>query len=138
MPSLRFGYLMSAPENILALCNIRGPYDINQLAVVAANAALDDASETQSYVTEVMEKAKPLVESWLDDVNIDYWQSDANYLWCFPDHPESVAKHLQENGFLVRPKPYNNQLGLRITIGTLEQMQRLVNVWGQFSSFLSK
>jgi histidinol-phosphate aminotransferase len=133
MPSLRFGYLMSAQENILALCNVRGPYDINQLAVVAASAALDDASETQSYVTEVMEEAKPLVESWLDDAKINYWQSQANYLWCFPDCPEQVSEHLQKNGFLVRPKNYNDQMGLRITIGTLEQMHRLIGVLESFS-----
>lgn len=129
MPSLRFGYLMSAEENILALCNIRGPYDINQLAVVAANAALDDPSETQSYVTEVMEQAKPLVESWLDNAGIRYWKSRANYLWCFPDQPEKVCEYLQEKGFLVRPKVYEDQLGLRITMGTLAQMQQLIDVW---------
>ena len=129
MPSLRFGYLISSQENILALCNVRGPYDINQLAVVAANAALDDPSETQSYVTEVMEKAKPLVESWLGNAKINYWQSQANYLWCFPDQPERVSDYLQKHGFLVRPKNYNDQIGLRITIGTLEQMQRLIDVW---------
>jgi histidinol-phosphate aminotransferase len=129
MPSLRFGYLISAEENILALCNVRGPYDINQLAVVAANAALDDSSETQSYVKEVMEEAKPLVESWLDSAKINYWRSRANYLWCFPERPERVSDHLQEYGFLVRPKAYNDQVGLRITVGTLAQMQRLIAVW---------
>jgi histidinol-phosphate aminotransferase len=129
MPSLRFGYLMSAEENILALCNVRGPYDINQLAVVAAGAALDDPSETQSYVTEVMGEAKPLVESWLDNAKINYWQSQANYLWCFPDRPERVSEHLQKHGFLVRPKRYNDQVGLRITMGTLEQMRALIEVW---------
>jgi len=129
MPSLRFGYLISAEENILALCNVRGPYDINQLAVVAASAALDDSSETQSYVKEVMEEAKPLVESWLDSVKINYWKSQANYLWCFPERPERVSDHLQEHGFLVRPKAYNDRVGLRITIGTLAQMRRLITVW---------
>jgi histidinol-phosphate aminotransferase len=129
MPSLRFGYLISAEENILALCNVRGPYDINQLAVIAANAALDDPSETQSYVTEVMEKAKPLVESWLDAAGINYWPSQANYLWCFPGEPERVSEYLQQHGFLVRPKNYNDQIGLRITMGTLEQMHRLIDVW---------
>ncbi|MGS2717990.1 pyridoxal phosphate-dependent aminotransferase [Eionea flava] len=129
MPSLRFGYLMSASENIAALCNIRGPYDINQLAVVAANAALDDPSETIAYVDEVMSRAKPVLESWLSQSNINYWASAANYLWCFPDRPDEVACHLQAQGFLVRPKAYGEQIGLRITVGTVEQMRRLVEVW---------
>jgi histidinol-phosphate aminotransferase len=132
MPSLRFGYLMSAADNIAALCNIRGPYDINQLAVVAANAALDDPSETERYVAEVMERAKPLVESWLDKHGIIYWKSDANYLWCFPDNPEEVASYLQSESFLVRPKVYGDRLGLRITVGTFEQMQCLTAVWESY------
>ena len=69
------------------------------------------------------------MESWLDDACINYWQSQANYVWCFPDAPERVAEHLQKNGFLVRPKNYNDQVGLRITIGTVEQMRRLIDVW---------
>ncbi len=133
MPSLRFGYLISAKENVLALCNVRGPYDINQLAVIAANAALDDSSETQSYVKEVMEEAKPLVESWLDNTKVNYWQSQANYLWCFPERPDWVSDHLQKHGFLVRPKSYGGQVGLRITVGTLEQMRRLIAVWEMLS-----
>lgn len=130
IPSLRFGYVMSSVDNIQALCNIRGPYDVNQMAVVAASAALDSPDEIQSYVTEVMEQAKPLVERWLTDVGIGYWPSGANYLWCFPANPEAVATALQQHGFLVRPKVYQDDLGLRITIGTLEQMQRLIQVWG--------
>jgi histidinol-phosphate aminotransferase len=123
---------MSVADNIAALCNIRGPYDINQLAVVAANAALDDPSETERYVAEVMERAKPLVESWLDKHRITYWKSDANYLWCFPDNPEEVASYLQSESFLVRPKVYGDRLGLRITVGTFEQMQCLIVAWESY------
>lgn len=134
MPSLRFGYLMSAADNIDALCNIRGPYDINQLAVVAANAALDEPSETISYVDEVMDRAKPMVEAWLVQSGINYWTSAANYLWCFPESPDEVAGYLQKKGFLVRPKAYGDQLGLRITMGTVEQMKALIGAWEQFIS----
>ncbi|MFT7388011.1 MAG: histidinol-phosphate aminotransferase [Candidatus Endobugula sp.] len=132
MPSLRFGYLMSAAENVAALCNIRGPYDINQLAVVAANAALDDPSETERYVAEVMEQAKPLLESWLGRHGISHWKSNANYLWCFPSNPDEVASYLQSENFLVRPKMYGDRLGLRVTIGTLAQMQHLMTAWESY------
>lgn len=129
MPSLRFGYVMSSMDNIQALCNIRGPYDINQMAVVAANAALDYPNEVQSYVTEVMTRAKPRLEQWLTDAGIEYWSSGANYLWCFPPSPIELAQALQKRGFLVRPKAYKDSLGLRVTVGTEEQMQCLVQVW---------
>jgi histidinol-phosphate aminotransferase len=129
IPSLRFGYLMASRENIAALCNIRGPYDINQLAIVAANAALDQPEYTQVYVKEVMVQSKPLLEEWLDRHQIQYWSSSANYLWCFPENAESVGQYLQQQDFLVRPKLYGDSLGLRITVGTVDQMERLVCVW---------
>jgi len=136
IPSLRFGYLMAAPEYISALCNIRGPYDINQLAIVAANAALDHANDIEVYVDEVMQKAKPLLEQWLNDNNINFWQSSANYLWVFPDNASDLNQYFVGKGFLVRPKNYNNQTGLRITIGTLAQMQQLLDCWESHEAFL--
>ncbi len=132
IPSLRFGYLMASAENILALCNVRGPYDINQLAVVAVNAALDHPEYTTNYVQEVMSQAKPLLESWLMKNGIEYWCSQANYIWCFPDNAQYVGEYLQDQGFLLRPKAYGDQLGLRITVGTVEQMTLLMDEWDRF------
>lgn len=126
IPSLRFAYLMASPESVQALCNVRGPYDINQLAVVAAEAALDNPEYTECYVKEVMGEAKPLLEQWLDQNNIGYWPSSANYVWVFPSNAEAVSQGLNEKGFLVRPKEYEGSLGLRITVGTLEQTQKLI------------
>lgn len=134
IPSLRFGYLMAAPEYIRALCNVRGPYDINQLAVVAANAALDHASDIHVYVDEVMRQSKPQLEQWLAQQNIPFWPSTANYLWVFPKQAEVLSQYLEEQGFLVRPKAYQETMGLRVTLGTLEQTHQLINVWQDFLS----
>ena len=133
IPSLRFGYLIASAENILALCNVRGPYDVNQFAIVAVNAALDNPEYTEEYVEEVMSQAKPFVESWLVEQGIEYWASEANYVWCFPESAERVGEYLQKEGFLIRPKAYGSRLGLRITMGTVKQMQSLVKVWENFS-----
>src|SRR5690606_12584267 len=38
MPSLRLGYIIAHPDNIRALLNVRGPYDINQMAIIAIRA----------------------------------------------------------------------------------------------------
>ncbi|MBX2809282.1 MAG: aminotransferase class I/II-fold pyridoxal phosphate-dependent enzyme [Cellvibrionaceae bacterium] len=132
IPSLRFGYLMAQPAFIRALCNLRGPYDINQLAVVAASAALKHSDAIASYVVEIMTQAKPLLESFLDEQGIDYWTSHANYLWTFPADALVLNQHFAERGFLLRPKAYQQTMGLRISIGTVEQMQKLLCVWRQY------
>jgi histidinol-phosphate aminotransferase len=129
LPSLRFGYVISAAENILALLNVRGPYDINQLAIVAVQAALDNPEYTQNYVREVMEESKPLLENFLDQQKIDYWPSGANFIWTFPTNAQALDQALQNAGILVRPKAdAEGRLGLRITLGTKEQMERTIAV----------
>lgn len=127
MPSLRFGYLMSSASNVEALLSVRGPYDINQLAVVAAHAALDNPEYTEKYVDEVMNSTKPQLEAYLEAKGIDFWPSQANYVWAFPDEPQKVADFLVSKHILVRPKAdLDGKVGLRITIGVQEQMDKLI------------
>jgi histidinol-phosphate aminotransferase len=129
LPSLRIGYVIASSENIDALLKVRGPYDINQLAVVAVNAALKHHGDIQSYIEEVMEKSKPLLESFLKDQAIAFWPSSANFIWAFFDDAESLEYALRESGILVRPKAnQEGVVGLRITIGTLEQTKKLISV----------
>lgn len=127
MPSLRLGYVISCADNIRALLNVRGPYDINQLAIVAIRAALAHQEYTRDYVREVMRESKPRIEQFLRDHEVDFWPSGANYLWTFPLSPDRVNRVLMAHGILVRPKAdMNGRIGLRITIGTTEQTERLL------------
>lgn len=129
LPSIRLGYVISHAENILALLNVRGPYDINQFAVAAANALLGSPESSLDYVDEVMAVAKPMLEQFFRSRGIDFWPSAANYLWVFPGNAEALEKVLEASGILVRPK-YNSeqQLGLRITVGTEKQTKDLIAV----------
>ncbi|WP_461535801.1 pyridoxal phosphate-dependent aminotransferase [Spongorhabdus nitratireducens] len=128
LPSIRLGYVMSATENINALLNIRGPYDVNQFAEVAVRAALDEPEYMQSFVSEVLEQSKPLLESFLHQHGIPFWPASANFIFAFPEQAEALNQQLQASGVLVRPKKnQQGKVGLRITLGTLEQTQRLVN-----------
>lgn len=129
IPSLRLGYIISAADNISALLNVRGPYDINMLAVVAVQAALKHKDSTLSYVTEVMEQSKPCFEAFLDELNIEYWPSGANYIWIFPQDADAIQATLLAHHILVRPKAGpDGRMGLRITLGTLQQTQLMMAV----------
>jgi len=129
LPSIRLGYVLSVADNINALLNVRGPYDINQFAVVAVCAALDKPEATLSYVAEVMERSKPLLEAFLDESGVDYWPSSANYLWVFPADVDGVGDALLRAKILVRPKvDTDGRQGLRITLGTEAQTSALIDV----------
>lgn len=128
LPSVRLGYVLSVADNINALLNVRGPYDINQFAVAAVSAGLDAPEVTLAYVDEVMGTAKPMLEAFLDRAGIDYWPSVANYLWTFPAAPEKLEAALREQKILVRPKAdADGKMGLRITIGTVAQTQAVID-----------
>lgn len=130
IPSLRLGYVISHRDNILALLNVRGPYDINQLAVVAIRAALANPSYTEQYVQEVMQEAKPLFEAFLRQRGIDFWPSGANYLWVFPSNPDEVNEALLGEHILVRPKADGaGRIGLRVTLGTVAQTRKVIDVF---------
>lgn len=127
LPSIRLGYIISHKNNIEDLLKVRGPYDVNQFAAVAINAALDDPFYPLRYVREVMDSSKPLLEAYLKKKSIDYWPGTANFLWTFPPNPESVEQFLRKQGILVRPKKdHSGRLGLRITIGDKPQTERLI------------
>ena len=127
LPSIRLGYVISHPENINALLNVRGPYDVNQLAAVAIDAALEHPEYTRQYVEEVVQESKPMLERFLQQQGIDFWPSTANFIWAFPEHPEVVEQHLRHHQVLVRPKSDNlGRVGLRITVGDRVQTQHLI------------
>ncbi len=127
LPSVRLGYVISHQDNINALLNIRGPYDVNQLAVVAIKAALEQPEYTRQYVDEVVQQSRPMLERFLQQQGVDFWPSAANFIWAFPDNPDAVERHLRRHQILVRPKQDNlGRMGLRITLGDSEQTRHLI------------
>lgn len=133
LSSLRMGFIVSHPENIAQLLKVRGPYDINQLAVVATLAALKNPDYTRDYVDEVMNKCKPALEAWCRGRKIDFWPSRSNYIWMFPPKAAELEAFLRHHNILVRPKKdAAGQLGLRVNLGNLEQTQRLLDCLNQF------
>lgn len=126
-PALRIGALLSCEKNIQAITSVRGPYDVNQLAVVAVRAALGSKQYMLSYVDEVNSRSKPKFENYLRSRGIDFWPSSANYIFCYFQDPTPMEAALRSKHILVRPKKdEKGVLGLRITIGTDEQTDRLI------------
>lgn len=130
LAALRIGYIIAAREYIAELAKVRGPYDVNMPAYVAAEAALDDLRTMQKYVDEVMKVAKPQVEKFFTDNNIQYYKSSANLILFKPESPDFVEKVLRENGILVRPQNKPGIEGtIRVTVGTATQAEYFIKVY---------
>ncbi len=128
LASLRIGYAISSQQNISEMLKVRGPYDMNMPAIVAAQASLDDIKSLEKYVDEVMNKAKPLVEDYFRKNNIKFLPSCANFLLFKMENPLMHSKKLKNLGFLTRPREGKRIEGtIRVTIGTIPQMKKFIN-----------
>ncbi|MBI4407442.1 MAG: histidinol-phosphatase [Candidatus Kerfeldbacteria bacterium] len=132
LASVRMGYIVANSTYIQELKKIMGPYDLNSAGVTAVRVALADTSYVTSYVQEVMQQAKPLVELFFRKNSIEYYPSQANFVLFKPDQAEHVAQRLEQAGYRLRLQRHPSIAGtLRVSIGTVPQMRRFINVYQQ-------
>ncbi len=132
LPSLRLGYIVASKICIKELLKVRSPYDIDMITYIAGTAALDlnDVKNTQAYVNQVMNKAKPMVEEFFSKNQIPFYKSAANFILFKPQKASFIEKTLRENGVLIRPQNKTNiENTLRLTIGTVKQMKQFIKIY---------
>ena len=132
LAGLRLGYALSNAAFISELRKVRIPYDVNSLAVVAAQAQLERPEPWRAYVAEVVQRAKPMVERFLREHGVFFYPSEANFLLVRPDDPASAADWLRQHGILVRPQRPPVDDCFRMSIGTVAEMQRFMEVWSRY------
>jgi histidinol-phosphate aminotransferase len=126
MAAMRCGCLFSNAENVKWLRKAQSPYSVNMLAAVAARAAVQDAEYVARYVGEIL-AARELAYFGLDKLNIPYFKSQANFvLFKAGDRAIPIRNALRERGVLIRDRSYEIPGCVRVTIGTLEQVQRFL------------
>jgi len=126
MAGMRIGCLFSQPANIAHLHKAQSPYSVNALAAVAAQAAVTDSHFIASYVAEVLE-SRELLARGLQTLGIPYVKSEANFiLTLVGDRAIPIRDALRGHAILVRDRSYEIPGGLRITLGTVAQTQRLL------------
>lgn len=129
LASLRVGYLISNPKNIEEINKVAAPYNVNQFAVVAASAALDDISYMKKYVDEVMNKSKPLLEEYFQKNKIKFYTGSANFLLLDVGNAGEIYESLKNKGVLVRPQKGKIASCIRISIGTLKHTEEFIKIF---------
>jgi len=132
LAGLRLGFGIANPILLAGLFKVKDSYNIDAIAITLGTAAFRD----QDYKKANAEKVKiSRTKLTLDLKNLDYTvlESHGNFLLATPPkgNAEQIYLKLKEAGILVR---YFNQLGLadklRITVGTDNQNQALINALG--------
>ena len=126
LAGFRIGYGCASEGMISMLNRVRQPFNCNGAALVAAEAALGDKTFVEDCRRKNRENGKILFEG-LKELGLDPVDSEANFFLVPFEDAVDTFEVLQENGIIVRPlQPYNLPNHLRITIGTLDQNEKLL------------
>jgi histidinol-phosphate aminotransferase len=136
LAGLRVGLAVGHPDLIEALERVKNSfnsYPIDRIAIVGAAAAFDDRAYFEQTCKAVIASREVLIEQ-LEDKGFEVLPSAANFI--FARHPQHDAAHLaakvREQGVIVRHfKQERIAQFLRISIGTPEQNQALVDALGE-------
>ena len=130
IPSLRLGYVVAQEEFINELLKIRGPYDVNMAAVVAAQALLADQEPWQELVNHLMQEVKPQLENFLWEQGVKFYSGEANFLMV--EHKAgapAAVNYLKEQGILVRAMRPPLENCFRMSLRRMADMERFFLAW---------
>lgn len=130
LAALRVGYLVAHPQIVDYLNRIREPFNVNHLALVAAESALQD----QAFVTksaQVNREGKVVLEAFLQRYHIPYIPSAGNFITIeVGEQAAEINEALLSHGVIVRPvSNYGLKHYLRVSIGTAAEMQKFLSAF---------
>ncbi len=138
LAALRLGCILTNARLAEELRRGQNPFPVNSLALVAALAAIKNASFARRYGEEVRSNRAVLCR-WLEEQEIPYVPSFANFvLTQLGPHAPEIARRLRAKNILVRDWNYDPRLRgfLRFTIGSTAQTQRLIRELNQLRSLM--
>ncbi len=126
LAGLRVGYALSNPDIANVINRIRQPFNVNALALVAAEHAIGDKEFLLKSLQENAQGLK-ILEQTCRKLELRFVPSKGNFLLIdFQQDAAPIYMELLKRGIITRPVAnYDLTDALRITIGTKEQMLRL-------------
>jgi len=135
LAAMRVGLAFAAPMLIAEMDKARDSYNLDLLAQEAATAALLD----QAYLEETVARIKKVRQKFnrqLTEKKFTTYPSQSNFIFSIPPagfKAGDLYQYLQQHQVLVRyfsTPPLDR--GIRITIGTPEQMGQVLDIINQF------
>lgn len=127
--AIRLGIAIASSEVIKYMTRVKYPYNINILSQKAALEALDNFEDVEEMIKMIIQERDRLRQRLISFPFIEYvYPSDANFLLVKCYNARKLYDYLLKKGIIVRDRssvPGCNSC-LRITIGTPEENQRLI------------
>ncbi|RQD78176.1 MAG: histidinol-phosphate transaminase [Halanaerobium sp. MSAO_Bac5] len=119
MAGLRVGYGLGNPKLVDYLNRIRGPFNVNRIAQLAAAAALEADDHLQKCY-QLNKKGKAYLYQQFSELDLEYIETQSNFMMVDTGiAAEKVFKELQQKGVIIRPgHQFGMESWIRLTIGT--------------------
>lgn len=131
LAAYRVGYAIAQPHLITALEKVRLPYNLPTISAHGALLALQHREELLADVPLVLRERDRLYQAWSalsSQFGFQIWPSHANFLYLRTAHDQVLQEFLQQQNVWIR----RTGGGLRISIGTPDENQRLHKHFTQF------
>ena len=126
LAGLRVGYALASAEIADLMNRVRQPFNVNNLAIAAAVAALDDhVFVAESY--ELNRRGMEQIVAGLKRLGLEHILSHGNFVTFKAGDGAAVNQKLLKQGVIVRPiSGYGLPEWLRVTIGTASENTRFL------------
>lgn len=132
LAGLRVGYILSCPEIADLLNRVRQPFNCNSLALVAAEAVINDDHFIAQVVQNNDQGMQQLI-TFFEQKGLEYISSKGNFVTVnVQQKGADVYQKLLEQGVIVRPiAGYGLPNHLRVSIGLPYENQRFIDALTQ-------
>ncbi|TKB97089.1 histidinol-phosphate transaminase [Pedobacter cryophilus] len=137
LAALRVGMAYASEEIIEVFNRVKPPYNINEASQKLALEALKNVKQVNDWIKEILKERDTLVLALKNfDFVIDIYPSDANFILVKTINADGIYQYLTQQGIIVRNR---NKVELcegclRITVGTPEENQALINSLKNFKN----
>jgi histidinol-phosphate aminotransferase len=126
LAGVRIGYGMARADLVEVLQKTRQPFNTNNLAQIAALAALED-DEHLLATKRLTNEGRGYLQEQLAEMQVQFVPSAANFVLARVGDGHAVFKALLQQQIIVRAlKGYDLREWIRISIGTMEQNRKCI------------
>jgi histidinol-phosphate aminotransferase len=127
LAGLRFGFGVARPELVQEFNKVKDSYNCDSLSLACAAAALEDQDYMQQTRAKIL-RTRARLEETLPALGFRVLPSQSNFVWSQRgDRPvKPIFEELKRRRILVRYMNYDGYDGLRISVGTDAEIDRLL------------
>ena len=131
LAGLRIGYAIGQPDMIRKLSRYQMGPVINQAALAAVRASIDDV-EFAKMTRQKNQEALTFFQSYLDKNNWFHGKSRTNcVLFPAPMDGKTILAETEKKGYQIRIWDYQGKQWCRVSIGTLDEMKGFVKAFDE-------